>query len=511
MDKISEGDLAGLQHQRVPIYRDATFVKWIAQVAALLLVLGALFFLVNEAGDNLSAKSIPNDFDFLGINPGFNISEGIDTDPNTGGRALWVGMVNTLRLASAGMVVASLLGLTIGIARLSTNWIVNRLASIYIETIRNIPVLVLIIIIAVLVGSTGRLTADTGPINGWFIISSKGMALPRVFPSDGFYQWLVFLLVGAFVARFIRRARIAHQDATGQISYPNLWFLATVLVFAVAGWFLHPLVSFFNGIFEAFGRAWGAIPNTAMQFLLAGAAAAASGLWIKRFLDSKRSPAGLAKLTDDDIFRIVFSVVGGLIAVAVVFVVWPGLSSWLINSGQDFWYFLSDKFGSERTGQPIDAMRPTIAGQGNLLRYGPEGLTMSAGFAAMFIGLTLYTSSFVAEIVRGGILAVPKGQSEAASAIGLNRAQALRHVILPQAVRVSLPPLGNQYLNITKNTSLGIAVGYADVVNVGGTVLNQSGKALPVIAIWMLFFLCCSLTISVVVNWFNVRKQIVER
>ena len=156
-------------------------------------------------------------------------------------------------------------------------------------------------------------------------------------------------------------------------------------------------------------------------------------------------------------------------------------------------------------------MKPTIEGQGTIWNYGPQGLTMTIGFAAMFLGVTLYTAAFIAEIVRGGILAVPKGQTEAAAAIGLSRAQALRQVILPQAFRVSLPPLGNQYLNLTKNTSLGIAVGYADVVNVGSTVLNQTGRALPVIAIWMLFYLSCSLTISVIVNWFNVRMKIVER
>ncbi len=511
MTTEGEGTLAGMQPKRVPLYRDATVVKWVTQVIALLLVLGALFFLVEEAGANLKAKSIPNDFDFLGINPGFNISEGIDKDPNTGGRALWVGMVNTLRLAMSGIVFATLLGLAIGIARLSDNWIVNRLASIYIETIRNIPILVQIFIIAVLLGSAGRLVGDTGPINGWFMVSSKGLAVPRIFPSDGFYQWLVVLAIGTLLARAVRKRRVAHQDLTGAISYPNLWFGAVLLLVAVVGWFVHPVFGFLNNLFNEIGDAWGSIPQSGAKLVLAAGAVTASLLWIRRFLNSKRSPAGLAKLTDDDMFRMIFAVIGGLLVAFVVTIGWPGLSSWIINSGQDFWHFLGDKFGDGRTGNPVDAMRPTIVGEGTLLNYGSQGLVMSPGFAAMFIGLTLYTASFVAEIVRGGILAVPKGQSEAAAAIGLNRAQALRHVILPQAVRVSLPPLGNQYLNITKNTSLGIAIGFADVVNVGGTVLNQSGKALPVIAIWMLFFLCCSLTISVVVNWFNVRTRIVER
>ena len=129
----------------------------------------------------------------------------------------------------------------------------------------------------------------------------------------------------------------------------------------------------------------------------------------------------------------------------------------------------------------------------------------------MFFGVVLYTASFIAEIVRGGILAVPKGQTEAAQAVGLRRVTMLRRVILPQAFRVILPPLGNQYLNLTKNTSLAIAVGYSDFVQVGQIVYNQTGKSLEVIALWMLFYLACSLTISVVVNFFNIRMKIVER
>ena len=136
---------------------------------------------------------------------------------------------------------------------------------------------------------------------------------------------------------------------------------------------------------------------------------------------------------------------------------------------------------------------------------------MTIGFAAVFFGVVFYTSAFIGEIVRGGILAVPKGQTEAASAVGLSRAQSLRHIILPQAIRIILPPMGNQYLNLTKNTSLAIAVGYSDIVQVGQTVYNQTGKTLPVVAVWMLFYLATSLTISVVVNYYNVRMKLVER
>jgi general L-amino acid transport system permease protein len=155
-------------------------------------------------------------------------------------------------------------------------------------------------------------------------------------------------------------------------------------------------------------------------------------------------------------------------------------------------------------------MKPTLS-EGRFVNYGPTGLTMTVFYASLFFGLVFYTSSFIAEIVRGGILAVPAGQSEAAAALGLSRSQALRKVVLPQAFRVIMPPLGNQYLNITKNTSLGIAVGFSEIVQVGQTVYNKNSQTLAVFSIYMVFYLACSLSISSVVNTINRRLAIVER
>ena len=169
------------------------------------------------------------------------------------------------------------------------------------------------------------------------------------------------------------------------------------------------------------------------------------------------------------------------------------------------------KFDADGAARPFDAMRPNIDQKSRFPNYGTNGLTMSIGFASVFFAVVFYTSAFIGENVRGGILAVSKGQTEAAKAVGLGRGQILRHVVLPQALRVILPPTGNQYLNLVKNTSLAVAVGMSDIVQVGTTVFNQTGRTLPVVAIWMLFYLSCSLTISVVVNWFNVRMQLVER
>ncbi len=498
-------------HQKPPFYRDVTVVKWLTQVVVLVLVVFALVFLANEAGDNLEAKGISTSFDFLSIDPGISLSEGIDTEPDTGGRALWVGMVNTLRLSGAGILFATIIGIAVGLARLSHNWVVNKIGTVFVETLRNIPLLVQILLYAAVLSSLDRVSEDTGPINGWLHVSNKGVSIPRVFVADGFYQWLVVMIIGGLVARYVYHLRVAHQERTGEDSQPVLYGLGVLVVFGVVGWFIHPIFGWLGGVFGAISDAISSIPELLLQVVLSAGAIAGAVIWIRRFLDSRRTPAGLAKLTDDDWFRMIFAGVLSLIGVAVFLVMWPGLSSWIINASSDFFGVLEDKFGEGRDGIPIDAKRPDIVQSGNFPNYGPAGLTMSLGFAAVFFGVVFYTAAFIGEIVRGGILAVPKGQTEAAAAVGLRRATALRRVILPQAFRVILPPLGNQYLNLTKNTSLAIAVGFSDVVQVGQTVGNQTGKPLSVFAIWMLFYLACSLTISVVVNYFNVRMKIVER
>ena len=420
-------------------------------------------------------------------------------------------MVNTIRLSIGGIMVATMLGVFVGVGRLSTNWIVRRICSVFIETLRNIPLVVQIILIFVVIASLPRVEFGQGPIPGWILASNKGVSVPRVFLGDGFYQWMVFILIGAAAGWFVMRARSRLHDATGRDTYPVLSFAAVVGAFGLAGWFLHPIFGWVGAIFDFIAEAIDSLTQGVVQAVIAVLASAAAALWIRRFLARRRTPAGLMKLADDDYFRIIFAAFGALIVILLVTVGWPGLSSWIINSGRDLFEVLGDKFGDGRTGQPIDAKRPEIEQVGLVPNYGPAGLNLPQTLAAVYFGVVLYTSTFIAEIVRGGILAVPKGQTEAAQAVGLRRPTMLRRVILPQAFRVILPPLGNQYLNLTKNTSLAIAVGYSDLVQVGQTVYSQTGKTLEVVSIWMLFYLACSLTISAVVNFFNVRLKIVER
>ena len=161
----------------------------------------ALWFLSSQARDNLTARNISTGFDFLSVDPGINLSEGIDTRPSTGGRALWVGMVNTIRLATAGIFFATLLGLIVGLARLSNNWLVKKVGAIFVETLRNIPLLVQILLYGAILANLGDLKFDSGWDN-WVIWSNKGVSIPRVFIADGFYQWAVFMILGAIAARY---------------------------------------------------------------------------------------------------------------------------------------------------------------------------------------------------------------------------------------------------------------------------------------------------------------------
>ena len=511
MSNTDQATLAATQSERPPFYRDATVVKWLAQVFTLVLVVFALFFLTTQALENLNRQGIEIRYDFLGIGLGSPLGEGIDTDPDTAGRALWAGAVNTIRIALGGIVAASILGVLVGVGRLSGNWIVSRICSVFIETVRNIPLLVQIVFIWALVATLPNLELDQGPVNGLLHLSNKGVSVPRLHIDDGFYQWLIFLGAGWLVGSFVKRRQERVHDATGRETYPVLSLVAVLAVFGVVGWFAHPIFGWVGAIFDFIGEGFSALTPPVVQVVLSLAALAAAAWWIRRFLARRRTPAGLMKLTDDDRFRIIFAGVGALAVIAFVLVGWPGLSSWIINSGTDLLGVIADKFGDGRTGRPVDIKAPDVVQVGNFPNFGPAGLHLTQGGAAVFLGVVLYTASFIAEIVRGGILAVPKGQTEAALAVGLRRVTMLRRVILPQAFRVILPPLGNQYLNLTKNTSLALAVGYSDFVSVGQIVYNQTGKSLEVISLWMLFYLACSLTISVVVNFFNIRLKIVER
>lgn len=504
-----------LVHQRPPIWRNVAVLKWLAQFAVLFVVLGLFWLLASEARENLQRRGIPAGYNWLSGPANFQLGEGIQTVDSperrlTMSRALWVGMVNTLRVAAIGIVLSTILGVFIGVSRLSKNFIANRFASAFVEIMRNIPLLVQILFWLVILGSLAPLTADSGPIPGWLIVSQKGISIPRVFLADGFYQFATMLFALAVPLWFIRRALQRRQDTLGGNQRVTSTTVAYLSVSVVLAWFLNPVMGFLGGVLDSVASAWNAIPVQIFRGLLGALIILIAVLRIRRLLNSRRTPVGFAKLTDDDWFRMLFSAFVAVLAALVVVRFRPGITTWFVESVGSFWTFLGDKFGDGRGAQPIDAMLPTLA-EGRFVNFSNTGLTMSVFFASLLFGLVFYTASFIGEVVRGGVLAVPRGQSEAALALGFTRGQMLRKVVLPQAFRVIMPPLGNQYLNITKNTSLGIAVGFSELVQVGQTVYNKNSQTLAVFGIYIGFFLLCSLSISAVVNTINRRLAIVER
>uniref|UniRef100_UPI004047B453 amino acid ABC transporter permease n=1 Tax=Orrella sp. TaxID=1921583 RepID=UPI004047B453 len=379
------------------VWNDPKFRAIFYQVVAVTLVGVGLWYLISNTLHNLSARNIATGFDFLGREAGFAIGESslAYTPADTYARALSVGLLNTLRVAVIGIVFATLLGTLIGIARLSGNWLIAKLASIYVEVMRNIPLLLQLFFWYALIAETlpGPRQA-LSPIAGVFL-SNRGFKIPTI-QGDG----LTWLAVG--------------------------FFFAVVIVLVLANWSRHRQA-----------QTGQTLPMLKTALLL--------------------------------------------------LVVCPLVAWWL-------------------SGSTLALEMPALKGfnfQG--------GLTLSPEFAALLIGLVIYTAAFVAEVVRSGIESVGKGQWEAGGAIGLRRGLILRLIVLPQALRVIIPPMTSQYLNITKNSSLAVAIGYPDLVSVVNTTLNQTGQAIEGIMIIMGAYLTVSLAISVIMNWYNARMALVER
>ena len=370
---------------------------------AILLVLIVFFFYeaISNAVVNLRAAKIASGFGFWHNTAGFDVNQTLipfsSNDGSTYGRAFFVGLLNTLVVAAIGIVLATILGFIMGIARLSKNWIIAKVAAIYVEVVRNTPLL-----LQLLVWYNAVLKPLPEPRNslsmpGSIYLNNRGLVLPAPIAGENFnWTWIalgIAIVASIVFARYARKV----QDATGRILPKGLVALGLII----------------------------GLP--ALAFLAAG------------------SP-----LTFDLPRQSRFNLTGGM---------------------QVF----------------------------------PE-------FAALLAGLTFYTAAFIAENVRAGILAVSKGQSEASMALGLTGGQTLRLVVIPQAMRVIIPPLTSQYLNLTKNSSLAVAIGYPDLVQVfAGTVLNQTGQAIEVILITMGVYLTISLLTSVAMNYYNSRKALVER
>ena len=371
------------------------------QVVLAIAIAYLIYAAATNAVENLRAAKIASGFGFWHVEAGFDINQKLiafsSTDGSTYGRAFWVGLLNTLLVAMIGIVIATVLGFIIGIARLSKNWIIAKLSMIYVEIIRNTPLLLQLLF--------------------WYNAVLKPLPDPRN-------------SISMFGAVFLNnRGVIMPTPITG----PNFdWtWMATMVAIVI---------------------------------------------WIGLSIVARKRQAATGK-------RIPANLIGfGL------FILLPLLAFWAAGSPLGFEFPKQSRFN--------------LTG----------GVQIYPEFVALLLGLSTYTAGFIAEHVRAGILAVSKGQSEAAHALGLSNGQTLRLIIVPQAMRVIIPPLTSQYLNLTKNSSLAVAIGYPDLVQVfTGTVLNQTGQAVEVIAITMLVYLSISLTTSLFMNIYNRRMALVER
>ncbi|GMQ97694.1 MAG: hypothetical protein BMS9Abin17_0194 [Acidimicrobiia bacterium] len=494
------------------------FLKWLAQVAVLAAVVGLFSVLGSQAAENWSRTGITFGWDWLAGPFGVALSEGIDTLPDSGARALVVGAINTIRIAMSAIVASTVLGTIVGIARLSGNWIVNRAATAFVETVRNIPLLLQIFFWQALTFSLPALSAsDIGTY--WVKVSNRGFGFAWIRWDGGFWPWLVFVAVGLVAGRLVWRRRRRMQRDTGKSAHAEVALMTTVAGFAIVGWFAWPVLSFVAPILYEVSDFVSTMPAFVFPSLIGITATLIAGRWILRFLRSRRTPAGLSRLSDDDWFRVGFAGLAGVGIAAGAFVV--GSFEVLTTSGETMSIaeltqtgigtvirWMGDNFNPDGN-QPFVAQKASVVQTGNFVQFGDTGLVMTIPFFSVFIAITMYTAAFIAEIVRGGLQAVPRGQWDAAKAVGLSRSQYMRTIILPQAYRVILPPLGNQYINVLKNSSLGVATAIPDIMNVGITIVNQTGEFRAVVLVWVGFFLGISLAISGVVNYYNHRMNLV--
>ncbi|RYI33479.1 MAG: amino acid ABC transporter permease [Acetobacteraceae bacterium] len=366
-----------------------------------ILVVGLLgsivWWLWSNTVHNLEVRRIATGFGFLNREAGLPIAENLIpySPTDTYFRALLIGLLNTLKVAVVGIILATIFGTLIGIARLSKNWLLSKIAGVYIEVIRDLPLLLqLLFWYAILQALPGPRQA-MNPVAGVFL-SNRGLKLPWIEWQDAHSYALLAFVLGLAYTLLYRRDAIK-----------------------------------------------------------------------KRILDGKPRP------------------------------VWPIAVGCILVLPLVVWY---------AAGAPFVVDWPALRGFNFR-----GGLNMSPEYFALLLGLTMYTAGFIAEIVRSGIQAVPHGQWEAAQALGLRPGSVLKLVVMPQALRVIIPPMTSQYLNITKNSSLAVAIGYQDIVSIANTTLNQTGQAIEGIAIIMVVYLTISLSISLFMNWYNARIALVER
>ncbi len=392
-------DVAENRSPRSSLWTDRKFRAVVTQIVVIAGLFAFFAYIISNAVANLDALGKSFGFDFLSAPASYDINQTLIeyNSRDTHFRAGIVGILNTLLVAGCGIVLATIIGFILGVLRLSHNWVVNRLAYCYVEFMRNVPLLVLILLLHGLIVNTLPVPKNALQLGeGWFL-TNRGFYVPKPEFEPAFWAVVVALAIGVAIAIGYRRYARRLQEETGKIS-----------------------------------------------------------------------PVGLVSL-------------GAIFGLPII--------AYLV------------------AGMPLDWSLPEHRGfnfQG--------GLVLRPEFTALWLSLSLYTAAFIAEIVRAGIEAVSHGQTEAAYALGLRRGRTLRLVVVPQALRVIVPPLTSEYLNLTKNSSLAIAIGYMDIVaTIGGITLNQTGREMETMIIVLLLYLSFSLLISLFMNWYNKRIALVER
>jgi general L-amino acid transport system permease protein len=372
--------------------------QFVYQALTVIFLAWLIWYASTNAAQNLAKANMTTSLSFLNGRSGFDIAQTPIqySSDSTYFRALVLGLINTLIVAVAGIITATIVGLLVGIGRLSHNWLIAKLSTVYVEVFRNIPPLLVIFF--------------------W-------------------YKGVLSLL----------------PDVKKALSLPLSVYISNRGIFMPA---------------PVFGAAFWIVP---IAFVLGVVGAIVYTRWANKqqLATGKRPPVLLVNLG---------LIVGlPLIAFAIA-------------------------------GFPV-AFDVPVLGKFNM----SGGTVVGPEFLSLYMALSFYTAAFIAEIVRAGIRGVSKGQSEAAHALGIRPGLTTRLVVLPQALRIIIPPLTSQYLNLTKNSSLAVAIGYADLVAVGGTILNQSGHSIEIIGIWMVIYVSLSLVTSLFMNWFNARMALVER
>lgn len=386
-------------YQGIPLWRDVRVIRAVTQILSAILIVFLVVFFVSNVISAANSRGISLGFDFLGTSAGFPISESVvDYDEaDSYLYAFGVGLLNTLKVALIGIVLATALGLVAGISRLSSNWIVSKIAGFYIETIRNVPLLVQLFFWYFGVFQLLPLVRESIKWPGPIYLNNRGIFLTWASPSPSFSVWLGIVVLSVLIAISVHIGLTRYQSRTGRSLYPLVSSIAFVVVVSLVAWFVMPQSPLIKEV-PVLGR---------------------------------------------------FNFQGGL-------------------------------------------------------RFSPE-------FSALLVGLVVYTGTFIAEIVRSGIQSVDRGQVEAAKSLGFSNLQALRLIIFPQALRVIIPPLISQFLNLTKNSSLAIVIGFPDLFAVGRIMINQAGRAIPIFVLIMISYLVMSLIFSVIGNVYNRRVKITER